>query len=842
MQGYKLIREIARGGMGIVFLAEQFEPVHRQVALKIIKPGVDTKEVIARFNIERQALSMMNHPNIARALDAGSTETGQPFFVMELVHGKPITTYCEEKRLSLTERLELFTTVCFAIQHAHQKGIIHRDIKPSNVMVTEYDGQPVAKVIDFGVAKAISQTVSSVTVATGFGQIIGTFDYMSPEQSRVNQQDVDTRSDIYSLGVLLYEMLTETPPFDRDRLRSADLDEVFHIIREEDPPRPSVRIADCRKGRWAEQPTQLGSATTRKSAGDVRLQATIEQPSDRRPDKLSRRIKGELDWIVMKAMEKERSRRYATPNGIADDITRFLSGEEVSACPPSPLYRIRKFASRNKTVLATSALVSAAILVAVLGIAYQSVLSSKAIAKANAEKFEFIIETVLGTNTGGELTDYSPDPNLKLMILLRNASDRVDEAFADDPERGASMKSTLASLLANVGQYDDAARLYNDYYQYVKRTQGPNARETIGVMRNLVRIYIEESNYGEALDLSERGLLLAKEHLGAEDELTLQFLSDRGDLDFRIGNLEMAVKEYLAVLETQMRRHGPQDPLTLATKTRLGIVYEELRRFKDSKTLFEDALASYEKSLTSHDPRLAAAKQRLGNWYLNAGRRRESRDDFLEAEELLTPSLEIYYRNRGKDHMDSLDTSFALAQTLVELQEIDRARALLEDLTSRLELLRHPSDLMLQRSRNMLGWIYLQTSDLLEAEYLLTNTMDRIDHSEEQKLLAIQVRSNLAIARYRMGKIKEAVLLDETTLQMAGDRLGDSHHETLATQTRLGLGHLELQNDHLAIPLLVASVDAFQGQPESKEIEAILREHSQHQSASTEPIESLTPP
>ncbi|MFO0912081.1 MAG: protein kinase [Pirellulales bacterium] len=343
---YRLLEEIGQGGMGTVYRAEQQRPVHRTVALKIIKPGMDSRQVIARFEAERQSLSLMDHPHIARVLDAGTTDRGRPYFVMELVKGEPITTYCDVRQLPLRERLELFLSVCQAIQHAHQKGIIHRDIKPSNVLTAEYDGCPMAKVIDFGIAKAMGQPLADGTMLTSPGQVMGTPEYMSPEQASLNVLDIDTRSDVYSLGVLLYELLTGTTPFDRHRLRTASLDEMLRIIREEDPPKPSTRLTAAGKS--------VAGASTPIPVDSVKLERTV---------------RSELDWIVMKGLEKDRSRRYETADRFAADIQRYLADEPVEACPPTLWYRFGKFARRNKAALATATLLSLTFIAAVGAVA-----------------------------------------------------------------------------------------------------------------------------------------------------------------------------------------------------------------------------------------------------------------------------------------------------------------------------------------------------------------------------------------------------------------------------------------------------------------------------------------
>jgi len=363
---YKLLEQLGEGGFGVVFLAEQSEPVRRKVALKVLKPGMDTRQVVARFEAERQALAIMDHPNIARVFDGGTTPSGRPYFVMELVKGVPITEFCDQNHLAPRERLELFVSVCQAVQHAHQKGIIHRDLKPSNVLLSRHDATPVVKVIDFGVAKALGQSLTDKTLFTGVAQMVGTPLYMSPEQAGMSDLDVDTRSDIYSLGVLLYELLTGTTPFTKERFRQAAYDEIRRIIREEEPPKPSTRLNST-----AELPAVAAQRHTE-------------------PAKLTKLVRGELDWIVMKALAKDRSRRYETANGFAMDVQRYLADEPVLACPPSAVYRLRKFARRNKAVLVMASVIGVALLSAVGSLGWALRDREAARVRTTAEVNEFL--------------------------------------------------------------------------------------------------------------------------------------------------------------------------------------------------------------------------------------------------------------------------------------------------------------------------------------------------------------------------------------------------------------------------------------------------------------------
>ena len=428
---YKLIDEIGEGGFGLVFVAEQQHPIRRRVALKIIKPGMDTREIIARFEVERQALALMDHSNIAQVFDAGTTNNGRPYFVMELVRGIPIVDYCDQEQLTTRDRLNLFLSVCQAVQHAHSKGIIHRDLKPSNILVAPHDGVPVVKVIDFGIAKAIGQRLTDKTVYTRFTQMIGTPLYMSPEQAEVNALDIDIRSDVYTLGVVLYELLTGTTPFDRQRFATASFDEIRRIIREEDPPEPSTRLSSTRDA------------------------AKVASARRTEPAKLAKLVHGELDWIVMKALEKDRGRRYQTANGFARDIQRYLADEPVEACPPSAAYRLRKFAGKNRRILATAAAFVLLLAAAALASTAQAIRAT--LAEAQARKAQALAEEQFDLAQESETKAHQAEQaaqaqRQQAVTNLYHA--RVEEAAALRRARGVGYRTQVFNRLREALQLD----------------------------------------------------------------------------------------------------------------------------------------------------------------------------------------------------------------------------------------------------------------------------------------------------------------------------------------------------------------------------------------------------
>jgi serine/threonine protein kinase/tetratricopeptide (TPR) repeat protein len=626
---YKLMEQIGEGGMGFVYVAEQHQPVRRKVALKIIKPGMDSKQVVARFEAERQALAMMDHPNIAQVHDGGTTPSGRPYFVMELVRGIPITEYCDREKLSISERLELFVLVCRAVQHAHQKGIIHRDLKPSNILVTVIDGAAVPKVIDFGVAKATGAALTDRTVYTAFQQFIGTPLYMSPEQADLAGMDVDTRSDIYSLGVLLYELLTGTTPFDQETFRTAALDEMRRIIREQEPPRPSTRLST------------LGAAATTVSAN---------RKADAR--RLDRTIRGELDWVVMKALEKDRRRRYETAGEFAADVMRYLTDQPVEACPPSTVYRLGKFARRNRVVLTAALLVAVSLIGGAAASLWQAMearkarrataaalVQTQARADETQQVLNYFVKELIGALNAGDARGRP----LTATELLDKANEAASQRFADRPLLEAGLRMVLAETHGSLGSEvnDEKARahaaraweirhkllgaehpdtlasralqaslFFNRGWLYPemradaeanarevlaarRRVLGPAHPDTIGSITVLSGILGGQGQFDEAVPLAEEAVVTADAILGQDHRAAIGARHNLGVVLLSAGRADESIEFLRATAESCERIYGPLDPETLSILHDLGGALTSTGRLAEARPLIEDNLARF---------------------------------------------------------------------------------------------------------------------------------------------------------------------------------------------------------------------------------------------------------
>jgi serine/threonine protein kinase/tetratricopeptide (TPR) repeat protein len=596
---YKLLEQIGEGGFGIVFMAEQTHPVRRKVALKIVKPGMDTRQVIARFEAERQALALMEHPHIARVLDAGATETGRPYFVMELVRGVPITEFCDQSSLAVRDRLELFLAVCQAVQHAHQKGIIHRDIKPTNILITLHDGTPVVKVIDFGIAKAMGQQLTDKTLFTNFTQMLGTPLYMSPEQAEMSGLEVDTRSDIYSLGVLLYELLTGTTPFDKERLRTAAYDEIRRIIREEEPPRPSKRIST------------LGDALT-----------TVSTQRNTDPARLSQLFRGDLDWIVMKALDKDRRRRYDSASAFAADILHHLHDEPVQACPPSSLYRFRKFARRNKLILVTAGLVALTLVTGSAASIWQAIRATAA-------------ESLAQERLRQAETD---------RVLAQQAEQKALTAVAEADKHRAQAEANLLETLKTVDDY--FTRVSENTLLNVPGLQ-PLRKELLEAALRYYQGFVKQ-HAGDP-KLRER---LARAH------------GRLGHIHGVIGAKADAVAEYEKARELWQELRAGQ-PASPDYRTHLANTHVSIGYIEQERGLTAQAEAAYTAAIALLEPLTTERPERQDVWgglslaYHNLGYLHVQRKRFNEAQQCYEQALWLRVEQRQKRRNADLDRQVA---------------------------------------------------------------------------------------------------------------------------------------------------------------------------------------
>ncbi len=706
---YKLREQIGQGGFGVVWVAEQEKPVRRTVALKIIKLGMDTHEVVARFEQERQALAMMDHPNIAKVFDAGATEHGRPFFVMELVRGIKITDYCDQADLPTAERLALFITVCHAVQHAHQNGIIHRDLKPSNILVTLHDGVPVPKVIDFGVAKATQGRLAEHTVYTQFQQMIGTPLYMSPEQAEMSGLNIDTRSDIYSLGVLLYELLTGRTPFDPEELMRQGLDEIRRTIREVEPQTPSMFLKT------------MAQAT----------RASVAQRRQSDPAKLSKLVRGDLDWIVMKALEKDRARRYETASGLAKDIERHLASEPVLARPTSQLYRFRRLVRRNRVVVVAASAVAAALIIglglaihsfwnerrALAGETNQREIAEREAAKAReqtaaAEKHAKAeaasrLEAEAVSNLFINIFQ-SPEPERDGRVFtvaeaLNRAVPVLESDLASQPARRARLEEILGWTYRALGLYREALPLFEKVRDYDLAALGPDHPNTLNDQHNLALAYRAVGDRDEALKLLEALLPLRVKVNGPENPGTLSTMNNLAISYADGGRQAEALKLREQVLVLRLKVNGPEHADTIRAMGNLADSYNEIGRQGEALEKRKEVLALQQKLHGSEHPETLTAMSLLALSYQQTGHREEA---LQLGEKVLNLALKVF----GPEHPDTLSDMHNLANFFADVGRKEEALKLREkvlDLRRKVNGAKHPDTI--GAIRNLVG-SYFETA------------------------------------------------------------------------------------------------------------------------------------
>jgi len=686
IDGYVIRSVVGEGGMGVVYEARQ-EKLDRNVALKLVRLGMDTRQVVTRFEAERQALAVMNHPNIAQVIDAGATEAGRPYFVMELIDGVPITEYCDRERLDTSDRLGLFLAVCAGVQHAHQKGIIHRDLKPTNVLVTLEDGRPVPKIIDFGIAKATAQRMTERTMFTQAGVFIGTPEYMSPEQAGFSERDVDTRTDVYSLGILLYELLVGALPFEPSELRRAGYDEICRRIREEEPSRPSPKLSTLQAG--AEELAQ-----------------------NRRTDSLSlvRKVRGDLDWITMRALEKNPERRYASPSELAADLKRHLGDEPVEAGPPSTAYRIRKFARRHTLAVAAGSVVALSLVLGIAAATYGLLRAQQAerIAVAEARTSEEVTDFLSGLFRISEPSAVDVDSVTAREVLDRGV-ERIRSELGGEPVVQSRLMDEMGKVYAQLGLLEEAERLYEDALEIRRGLSTATGLEIAETVAGLANVNYLAGEYERAIELNRQAigivagsdedadvLWLATVHgnlgsaydsLARNTEAIESLQTARGLLEaagrensreygrtlrnigisrWRSDDLEAAREAYEAALAVYDQVLEPGHPETTYTVNSLAILSYNLKDYEAARPMFERGLANLERTLGPGHRDTASMMNNLGLLLLDMGLIEEARPKIVE-------SLRIRESVLGPRHEEVATSLCNLAR--LQLQEQDAASA-----------------------------------------------------------------------------------------------------------------------------------------------------------------------
>jgi eukaryotic-like serine/threonine-protein kinase len=714
---YTLLEEIGAGGMGTVWKVEQTQPVRRIVALKLIKAGMDSSTVLSRFEAERQALALMDHPNIARVLDGGMTDSGRPFFVMEYVRGIPFTRYCDEARMTIPDRLTLFVAVCRAIQHAHTKGVIHRDLKPSNILVSLNDGHPMPKVIDFGLAKAIQDPLTERTVHTAHGVLVGTPLYMSPEQAEFNNLDVDTRSDIYALGVILYELLTGTTPLERQRFQEAAGQELLRLIKEEEPPPPSVRLSDS------------------EALASLAAQRQME------PVRLTRLVRGELDWIVMKCLEKDRARRYETANGLARDVERYLANESVEACPPSAGYRVRKFVRRYRGFVLAASIIFLLLVAGIAGTTWGLVRANRAREaeanraegeqRANAKAQKRLQQIEKGSEIlAAVFGDLDPRAEEKEGRPLRAIlGDRLDRAAADlegdavgDPLVVASLQERLgrtyralghpakanalftkalairwsqqrsehpdilatmsqqALALKDLGEFNVSIALLEQVLKVQRRSVGSNHRDTLATLDDLAVAYWMAGRSSEACALLEQVRDALLKQFGPDHTQTIDALDSLSGVYMTVGKETEAIALAQQVRDARVKKYGVDHPLAVAALNNLAKRYYDAGKMRQALSLFEEARDAIVPRLGADHPRTLLILDNLARMYRAFGRT-------AEAIPLAEQVRNVRMTTLGAYHPDTIHTLDNLGQAYQAAGEPEKALAMFQQASAGLEKL-----------------------------------------------------------------------------------------------------------------------------------------------------------